>query len=100
MMTPETVEEITIEVESEDKTVQELDKVVLTRGVWSTILFRYREYDPKLEDFGPMKATIKRYQKHQGYYKKRDSVNLTGDSAKLLIDTLGEWLKKGLLSTK
>ncbi|MDR1309236.1 MAG: hypothetical protein LBL95_04975 [Deltaproteobacteria bacterium] len=77
--------------------VEELDKIILTKGVWSTILFRYREYSQKTEGFGPTKATLRRYQKHQGVYKKRDSVNLTGASARQLIEVLGEWLRDGLL---
>jgi hypothetical protein len=97
MMTPETVEEITIDYEEDGKTVEQLDKVILSRGVWSTILFRYQETNPRTGEFGPVKATIKRYQKHQGYYKKRDSVNLTEASARILIQTLGEWLDEGKL---
>ncbi|MDR2367365.1 MAG: hypothetical protein LBF58_04530 [Deltaproteobacteria bacterium] len=100
MNQPETVDDITIDFESEEQTVEQLDKVVLTKGVWSTILFRYRELDRKTGGFGPVKATIKRYQKHQGYYKKRDSVNLTGNSAQTLIGTLGEWLRDGKLTLK
>ncbi|MDR2386390.1 MAG: hypothetical protein LBE80_02245 [Deltaproteobacteria bacterium] len=100
MPQPETVDEITIDSETDFGTVEQLDKVVLTKGVWSTILFRYREIDPKTNDFGPNKATIKRYQKHQGYYKRRDSVNLTEASARTLVQVLSEWLQDGKLSGK
>jgi hypothetical protein len=94
----ETIQEITINREDDGQTtVEELDKVVLTKGVWSTILFRYRELDQRTGQLGPAKATLKRYQKHQGVYKKRDSVNLTEASSRTLIDTLKEWLDKGLL---
>ena len=43
---PATVDEITINY-SEDGTLltKELDKEVLTKGAWSTIVFRYQDYE-------------------------------------------------------
>ncbi|MDR1872770.1 MAG: hypothetical protein LBS60_12770 [Deltaproteobacteria bacterium] len=94
----ETVTEITVAQENEGEIViEELDKVVLTKGVWSTIVFRYRERDRRTSEFGPPKATLRRYQKLKGAYRKRDSVNLTLDSAKALIQVLNEWIDQGLL---
>jgi hypothetical protein len=96
----ENVSEITVEYEEEGETlVEELDKVVLNKGVWTSILFRYKERDRKTGQFGPAKATIKRYQKHQGVYKKRDSVNLTLETAKTLITNLQNWIDEGLLGS-
>ncbi|MDR1050613.1 MAG: hypothetical protein LBP95_05940 [Deltaproteobacteria bacterium] len=96
----ETVDEICIDFEDEGELkIEQLDKVVLTKGAWTTILFRYRERDAKKDAWGPAKATIKRYQKHQGVYKKRDSVNLAAPVARQLIETLTEWLDAGLLET-
>ena len=44
----ETIDEITIEWAEEGVVViEELEKVVLNRGAWTTILFRYRERDKK-----------------------------------------------------
>ncbi|MDR1608744.1 MAG: hypothetical protein LBT38_10115 [Deltaproteobacteria bacterium] len=94
----ENISEITVDLENEGEVmVEQLDKVVLTKGVWSTIIFRYRERDRKTNQFGPAKATLRRYQKFKGVYRKRDAVNLTMDSAKNLIQTLTEWIDKGLL---
>ncbi|MDR2456855.1 MAG: hypothetical protein LBE49_09735 [Deltaproteobacteria bacterium] len=94
----ETIQEITVSFEDEGQTiVEELDKVVLTKGVWSTILFRYRERNKNTGEFAPPKATLRRFQKHGGIYKKRDSVNLTAESARSLIAVLKEWLDTGLL---
>ncbi|MDR3203274.1 MAG: hypothetical protein LBV23_00810 [Deltaproteobacteria bacterium] len=94
----ETIQEITVNYEDEGELkFEELDKVVLTKGVWSTILFRYRERDARTGKFGPPKATLRRYQKHQGAYKKRDAVNLTAITAKMLIATLQQWLDEELL---
>jgi hypothetical protein len=93
----ETIQEITMNYEGDGVVVEELDKVVLTKGVWSTILFRYRESNTITGVSGPPKVTLRRFQKHQGIYKKRDSVNLTADSAKALIATLQNWLDEGLM---
>jgi hypothetical protein len=94
----ETVTEISVVQENEGETiVEELDKVILTKGVWSTIVFRYRERDRRTSEFGPPKATLRRYQKMKGTYRKRDAVNLTLESAKALIQVLNEWIDQGLL---
>jgi hypothetical protein len=95
----ENVTEITVDAENEEgkTTIEQLDKVILTRGVWSTILFRYRERNQKTDEFGPPKATLRRYQKFKGVYRKRDAVNLTLDSAKKLIEILTDWIDQGLL---
>ena len=62
----ETVDELTVEyMEGEEMTVKELDKVVLTKGAWATLMFRYQDLDHKTGEFGPDKYTIRRYQKTQ-----------------------------------
>ena len=44
----ETVDELTVEyMEGEEMTVKELDKVVLTKGAWATLMFRYQDLDHK-----------------------------------------------------
>jgi hypothetical protein len=94
----ETIDEISIDVEDEGQlTTEQLDKIVLTRGAWTTILFRYRTIDPKTGEFGAPKATVKRFQKHNGIFKKRDSINLSAAVAKQLIEALSGWLDEGLL---
>ncbi len=48
------VDEITINYEeNEVLLVKELDKVILSRGGWATIIFRYQQWDPRKEDYGP-----------------------------------------------
>jgi hypothetical protein len=96
----ETIDEICIDYEEEGHLlVEQLDKVVLFKGAWTTILFRYREFDRKTETWGSAKATIKRFQKHQGIFKKRDSVNLSTPVARALIESLSQWIESGLLET-
>ena len=94
----ENINDITISYEDEGELlVEELGKVILTRGAWTSILFRYRERDRQTGAMGPPKAALRRYQKHNGIFKKRDAINLSAESARTLISTLQQWLDEGLL---
>jgi hypothetical protein len=94
----ETIDDITIAYEEEgEMLVEELDKVVLQRGVWAVVLFRYRERNKKTGGYDAPKAALRRYQKFKGSYKKRDSVNLPYKSAVTLIAQLNDWVSRGLL---
>ena len=89
----ETVDELTVEyLEGEEMTVKELDKVVLTKGAWATLMYRYQDLDRKTGGFGPEKYTIRRYQKRNGEYSQRSKFNISSkDQAKSIIQTLTKW---------
>ena len=89
----ETVDELTVEYhEGDDMTVKELDKVVLTKGAWATLMYRYQDLDRKTGEFGPDKYTIRRYQKRNGEYSQRSKFNISSkDQAKQIIDALTNW---------
>ena len=73
--------------------VEELDKQVLSKGGWTTILFRYREWDPKKEAFGDDKYTIRRFQKRNGEYRQQSKFNISSrDQARQIVETLQRWL--------
>ncbi len=75
-------------------TVKELDKVVLTKGAWSTILFKYQDWDRTKQVYGPEKYSIRRYQKRDGEYKLKSKFNISSkDQAQQLIDALNAWIK-------
>ncbi|KXS55761.1 MAG: hypothetical protein AMR96_06325 [Candidatus Adiutrix intracellularis] len=94
----ETVSEITVNYEEEGELlIEELDKIVLNRGAWISILFRYRELDRQSGKMKPPKATLRRYQKLKGVYKKRDAINLSDNMARILVTSLNQWLNEGLL---
>jgi hypothetical protein len=94
----ENVNDITIAFEEEGEVViEQLDKVVIQKGVWAVVLFRYQERSRRTGEFMSPKASLRRYQKYKGEYRKRDAVNISKDSARTLIDTLGKWLDEGLL---
>ena len=66
-----TPDEITIEYEESGQIlIKELDKVILSKGAWTTILFRYQELDAETGEYGPDKYAIRRYQKSGGEYRQ------------------------------
>ncbi len=91
----ETIDELTIEyVEDGITTTKELDKVVLTRGAWSTILFRYQDWDRSKEEYGPDKYSIRRYQKRNGEFRQKSKFNISNkEQAQKIIDALETWIK-------
>lgn len=89
----ETVDELTIEyVEDGITTTKELDKQVLTKGAWSTIVYRYQDWDRRKEEYGPDKYSIRRYQKRNGVYQQKSKFNISSkDQALKLIEILQGW---------
>jgi hypothetical protein len=90
-----TVDELTVTYEENGiETVKELDKQVLTKGAWSTIIFRYQDWDRQKEQYGPDKYTIRRYQKRNGEYQQKSKFNISSkDQAEKIIEALQNWTK-------
>jgi hypothetical protein len=91
----ETVDELTIEyVDNGVTTVKELDKKVLTKGAWATLMFRYKEWNNAKGEYGDDKFTIRRYQKREGKYQQKSKFNISSvDQAKSMIEILQDWTK-------
>ena len=89
------VEDLTVSyVEDGVETVRELDKKVLTKGAWSTIIFRYQDLNRAKGEYGPDKYTIRRYQKRGGEYQQKSKFNISSkDQAEKIIAALQEWIK-------
>jgi len=89
------VEELTISyTEDGIEVVKELDKQVLTKGAWSTVIFRYQDWNRSKEEYGPDKYTIRRYQKRNGEYMPKSKFNISSkDQAKSIIAALEMWTK-------
>lgn len=89
-----TIDELTVDYTEEGQlVVKQLDKQVLSKGAWTTIIFRYQDWDAKKQDFGPDKYTIRRYQKKNGEYKQRSKFNISSkDQAEKIIEALQQWL--------
>ena len=90
----ETVDELTVNYEDGGiQTVKELDKKVLNKGAWATLIFRYQDLNKAKGEFGPDKYTIRRYQKQNGEYRQKSKFNISSkDQAKSIIDALTEWV--------
>lgn len=91
----ETIDDLTIAF-SEDgvETVRELGKHILSKGAWTTILFRYQDWENAKKAYGPVKYSIRRYQKRNNQYWMKSKFNISSDEqARKIISVLQEWLE-------
>ncbi len=74
------IDEISIRY-SEDgiDVVKELDKQVLSKGAWTTIIFKYQDWDRSKQVYGPEKYSIRRYRAQ----------------AEKVVEVLQGWLAEG-----
>lgn len=76
------------------ETVKELDKRILTKGAWATIIYRYQDWNRSKEEYGPDKYTIRRYQKRNGQYQQKSKFNISSaDQAEKIIAALNDWIR-------
>lgn len=90
----ESVDELSVNYEEDGVLLcRELDRVVLSKGAWATVMFLYQDYDRKAEDYGPKKVTIRRYQKRDGNYMSRSKFNISSmDQAGRIVEALQNWI--------
>jgi hypothetical protein len=90
----EKVEDLTVSyTEGGIETTKELDKVILSKGSWATLLYRYQDWDRAKEAYGPERFTIRRYQKRGGEYRQQSKFNISSRAqAQALVDALQHWL--------
>ncbi|MDF1663732.1 MAG: hypothetical protein P1V97_18325 [Planctomycetota bacterium] len=88
-----TIDDITYDrKEDEDLVRKQLEKEVLTKGAWATIVFKYQEIDQKTDDFGAEKAAIVRYRKRNGQYTQQRAFAITNAvQAKKIVKILSNW---------
>jgi hypothetical protein len=88
------VDDISINYEEDDVLiVKELDKEILSKGAWTTILFRYQDFNRTKKEYGPDKYTIRRYQKRNGQYLPKSKFNISSaKQARKIIDALEKWI--------
>ncbi|MFY9397713.1 MAG: hypothetical protein WAR22_05040 [Desulfomonilia bacterium] len=87
------IKDITIQYEEDGRViVEELDKEILSKGAWTTIMFRYRQWDPKIEDFGPERYSIRRYRKVGDEYRQQSKFTISSvQQAHKIIEILQKW---------
>lgn len=90
----ENIDEISINYEEDGVLiVKELDKVILSKGAWATIIFRYQQWDNKINGYGPDRYTIRRYRKLKGVYQAQGKFNISSkEQAKKIVDALQGWI--------
>ena len=92
----ETIDELSYNYEDEGTLVRkELDKVVLTKGSWATIMFLYQELDKASGKFRAPKIAIVRFKKFRGAYRKQSSFNVSSEKqARQITDVFEKWYSK------
>lgn len=90
------IDDITINYEEDGvQVVDELDKAILTRGAWVTIIFRYRQWEQSKEDYGADRFTIRRYRKINNEYRQQAKFNISSiDQAKKVVEALNGWIEE------
>lgn len=90
-----TADDLTISYFEDDvEKVRELDKCILSKGAWTTIMFCYQDWDNGKQCFGPIKYSIRRYQKQNEQFWQKSKFNISSEAqAKKIIESLSEWLE-------
>jgi len=92
----ETLDELTYDYEEEGTLVRkELDRMVLTKGGWATMMFLFQELDRKSGKFRPPKMAIVRFKKSKGTYRKQSSFNISSEKqARQIAEVFEQWYPK------
>jgi hypothetical protein len=96
----ETLDELTYDYEDEGVLVRkQLDKVVLTKGSWATLMFLYQELDKASGKFRAPKIAIVRFKKFRGSYRKQSSFNVSSEKqARQITGVFEGWYAKMAVS--
>ena len=92
----ETLDELTYDYEEDGTLVRkELDRVVLTKGGWATMMFLFQELDRKTTKFRAPKMAIVRFKKSKGTYRKQSSFNISSEKqARQISEVFEQWYPK------
>ncbi len=92
----ETVEDLTIDYTEDGVQLRkQLDKQILSKGAWSTVMYKYQDWNKPKQEYGPDKYMIARYQKSGGVFKQRSKFNISSkDQAQKIIDALQKWINE------
>lgn len=88
------IDEVSINYEEDGVlVVKEIDKVILSKGSWATVLFRYQQWEKAKNDYGPDRYSIRRYRKIEDEYRQQAKFNISSkDQAQKLIEALQKWV--------
>ena len=87
-------EDITINYEEDGVlVVKELDKVILSKSAWATVLFKYVQWDKNKNCYGPERYSIRRYRKMDDEYRQQSKFTISSkEQAHKLIEALLTWI--------
>ncbi len=90
----EDIEDVTINYEEDGvQVIEELDKEIISRGAWATVLFRYRQWERSREGYGPDRFTLRRYRRVGGEYRQQAKFNISSvEQARRIVETLSRWI--------
>ena len=86
------VEDLSIEWEEDGELVlEQLDKQILSKGAWATLVFKYCERN-RDGSWSEPKARIQRYRKQRGRYAPQSKFNISSArQARRIADILQQW---------
>jgi hypothetical protein len=90
----EAIDNLTVNYEEDGVLmVKETGKEILSKGAWTTILFRYLNWDKKNQVYGKEAFAIRRYQKRGEEYILKSKFTISSqEQARKIIDTLEGWM--------
>ena len=72
--------------------IKQLDKEILSKGAWATIIYRYQDWDAKNNQYSNDKFTVRRYQKRNGVYSQKSKFNISSTmQAEKISQVLKRW---------
>jgi len=93
-MPNESVDELSVNFKDENGALlcKEIEKEVLTKGTWATIMYKYADLDKASGLFKAPKYSIRRYQKRGGEYRVMSKFTISSaKQAKMIIQILNRW---------
>ena len=94
----ESVDDLSVNYEEDGVLLcRQLDKRVLSKGAWATVMFLYQDLNRQSGEYGPEKVTIRRFQKRDGTYIPRSKFNISslGQGRKIVM-ALQDWIDNGV----
>src|SRR5689334_5672366 len=89
----EMLEDLSYDQEEDGVLVRkQLDRAVLTRGGWATVMFLYQELDRASGAFDAPRMAVVRFRKARGAYRKQSAFTVASqEQAQQLADVLARW---------
>ena len=88
----QSIDDISFDWEEDGRQVRrELDRRVLSRGGWPTVMYLYQELDLQTDAWRPAKVALVRYQSKRGMLRKHASITLGEVKSLELAAALEQW---------